>query len=85
MKKNETDPDWAENILWAEDSLHLQMAWLAGYANLMTDRYYAGDINGENDQIEGRTPVDITVSCMQIRIFVCTHRLCSMAINFRHA
>lgn len=53
-EKNETDPDWAENILWAEDSLHLQMAWLAGYANLMTDRYYAGDINGENDQIEAK-------------------------------
>ena len=47
--------NWEENILWSEDRLHLQMAWLAGYSNILTDRYYAGDVNGDYDQYVDKT------------------------------
>lgn len=51
VKTEETEENGRkENILWAEDSLHLQTAWLAGFSNILTDRYYAGDIEGNYDQ-----------------------------------
>ena len=43
-----------ENILWAEDSLHLRMPWLYTATRFVTERYYAGDINGDYDQYDTR-------------------------------
>ncbi|WP_159456415.1 hypothetical protein, partial [Intestinibacillus massiliensis] len=41
-----------ENVLWSEDALHLQKAWLFGATQFETGRRYAGDINGTSSQYD---------------------------------